>query len=128
MNNKHEQAFLANDLADAKVKKAVDLPYEALPLVSAVCPCGYKGKSKQPQYYRCGYCYHAGRANGLAEKIATLEARIVKLREEREQRIEQASQFRKRHPEAGGGKPLRAVPSRKSGLVFPAKSGSTTKA
>jgi len=96
--------------------------YEDLPLVPAVCPCGYKGKSKRPQHYRCGYCYYAGWANGLAEKIATLEARIVKIRKERNQRLKQAAQFKKRHPEAGGGEPLRAVPSRKSGLVFPAKS------
>jgi len=99
-----------------------EFPYEELPLVPAVCRCGYKGKSKQPQYYSCGFCYYVGWANGLAEKIATLEARIVKLREEREQRLKQAAQFKKRHPEAGGGKPLQAVPSRKSGLVFPAKS------
>jgi hypothetical protein len=81
------------------IKAAVDSAGAAAgKLKPAICKCGYKGKSKRPEYYQCGYCYYAAAAEGndvFAEELVkradrlTKEAKVFRIR---------ALQFRERHP------------------------------
>ena len=65
--------------------------------VPATCKCGHRGRSKQPDYYQCGYCYYTAMAKGNEDKILKIADRIVKC-EEAKRFKKRAAEFRKRHP------------------------------
>jgi hypothetical protein len=71
------------------------------PLYPAVCKCGYKGKSKHPEYYTCGYCYYATWADSEEKHIEKLKARIEEKQAEVIRLRKKAEDFKKKHPEAG---------------------------
>lgn len=64
----------------------------------ALCPCGHKGKSKNPQWYRCGFCYYMASAEGNEDFADKLTARATKLRLEAEAFRTRALAFRAKNP------------------------------
>lgn len=70
-------------------------------LAPAVCRCGYRGKSRRPKHYQCGYCYYMNWSIGIAARAAKLRERSAKLEREVRDARAKAAAFRKRHPEAG---------------------------
>lgn len=64
----------------------------------ATCKCGHKGKSKNPEFYQCGYCYYTARARSNRETAQKLRVRAMKLDEETRQFEEKSRDFRSRHP------------------------------
>jgi hypothetical protein len=63
--------------------------------------CNYSGKSNNPEYYQCGYCYYTAKARGTKRRAAALEARAKKLEIEAEIAQDKAAKFKLRHPECG---------------------------
>jgi len=79
-------------------------------LQPAVCPCGHVGKSKNPKWYRCGFCYYTASAEGNEDLADKLIARASKLRLEAEAFRARALAFRQKNllpPGAPGRKPRR---------------------
>ena len=66
-------------------------------LVRVTCKCGHRGKSKQPEFYRCTACDQEARVAVLKEGVKVLLEQIrVKLLEAA-MREELAVAFRRKH-------------------------------
>jgi hypothetical protein len=69
------------------------------PFVSVTCECGYKGRSQNPETYRCTACYNTDKAKACFKKIAELKAKIENLEKEAAEYAEIARKFHKRQEE-----------------------------
>lgn len=63
----------------------------------AVCKCGHAGRSKQPEFYQCGYCYYSCWARSNREKADKLVQRAEALRVEAAGYEEKAEAFKAKH-------------------------------
>lgn len=64
----------------------------------AVCGCGRSGRSQNPSYYMCGYCYYSNGAKSAGEQAARLRVRAQKLEGEAVDFWARAANFARRHP------------------------------
>ena len=67
----------------------------------AVCPCGHKGKSHSPDWYRCSFCYYSTRSHSNKEKSRKLRARADKLDLEAAKFWKKAWSFKAKHSDVG---------------------------
>ena len=64
----------------------------------AKCACGHVGRSARPEFYQCGFCYYANRADANEQRAKTLRARACKLLAEARKFRQNAASFRRRNP------------------------------
>lgn len=74
---------------------------DSKPLQRAGCKCGHEGKSKNPKFYQCGFCYYSNWAAHSERAIADKLVQVKKLRVEVMRCKKKAADFRKRHPLEG---------------------------